>query len=567
MASPTNFVYSGVGPCTERIAAFMKALLVNPETPPSYWSFKETCELAGCKALCPPLGLITVAALLPEEWQLRVVDLETRVLTDDDWLWADLVMISAMVVQKDGAHRVIRQAKERGKPVVIGGTYPSSLPDELIEAGCDFVVTGEGEITVPLLLRALKEGKSGGLIESYEKPDMVTSPVPRYDLLNLDDYVILSLQTSRGCPFNCEFCDIISLFGRNPRYKEPEQVIKELENLRNLGWRKDVFISDDNFIGHKPHAKAILAKLTPWLENNGKPFSFWTQASVNLGQDLDLIDHLTEANFSTIFVGVESPDEDVLKLNRKYQNIKNPLVESLNNICKNGLVVVASFIIGFDGEERGTGDRISSFVELTSVPLVMLNTLQVAPNTALGDRLAKEGRRMDHKTTGQSTGARLNYLPTRPETEILAEYLEAWEYLYDPARYLDRAYRYFLTMRPTRLAMGMKDGPTVPVKQAPRRYSLSMRLGNFVRFLRLSWRLGIRPKYRWQYWRQLLGIWKRNPSRLVTYLNFCSLGENMFGLAPTIRKSVTTAIEDAATESQAVDGERMVVRKSQGSGK
>lgn len=545
----------------------MNALLVNPESPPSYWSFKETCELAGCKALCPPLGLITVAALLPDEWELRLVDLEARPLTEDDWLWVDLVMISAMLVQRDGALRVIREAKKRGKTVVIGGTYPSSLPGELVDAGCDFVVTGEGEITVPLLLTALKEGKRGGLIESDEKPAMTTSPVPRYDLLDLDAYVVLTLQTSRGCPFNCEFCDIISLFGRNPRYKEPEQVIREMEIIHSLGWKRDVFISDDNFIGHKPHAKAIIAKLTPWLEANGKPFCFWTQASVNLGQDLDLIDRMTEANFNTVFVGVESPDEEVLKLNRKYQNIKNPLAESLNNISKNGLTVVASFIIGFDGEERGTGDRICSFVEIANIPLAMLNTLQVAPNTDLWDRLGKEGRRIDHKTTGQSTGARLNYLPTRPESEILVEYLRAWEYLYEPARFLDRTYRYFLAMRPTRLAMGMKNGPTVPVTHTSRKISLSARLMDFVRFMKLSWRLGIRPKYRWQYWRQLFGIWKRNPSRLVTYLNFCSLGENMFGLAPTIRESVTAAIEDASTQSQVDDTEKVILHKIQGTGK
>ena len=517
--------------------------MVNPETPPSYWSFKEACGMMGCKALCPPLGLITVAAMLPEEWELRLADLETGALTEDDWLWADMVMISAMIVQREGVLRVVREARERGKPVVIGGAYPSSLPDELVEAGCDFVVKGEGEITVPLLLEAIRTGRSGGVISTEEKPDMAASPIPRYDLLNLDDYIVLTLQTSRGCPFDCEFCDIIHLFGRKPRYKAPEQILRELETIRRLGWHREVFISDDNFIGSKQHARAALARIIPWQESHGMPFSFWTQASVNLGQDKELIDLMTEANFSTVFVGVESPDEDVLKMNRKFQNIKNPLAESLNNICNNGLTVVASFIIGFDGEKPGAGDRICSFIDLTDIPLVMLNTLQIMPNTDLWNRLVGEGRALDNRTTGQSTGARLNYVPTRPEREILTEYMHAWEHLYDQSRFLERTIRYFLAMRPTRKAMGLGKPAAQPMVSTPPRMSFREKRDNFVSILRLLWRQGVRPPYRAQFWRQLLHMWRENPSRTVKYLNICALGENMFALTPTIRGKVEAALE------------------------
>ncbi len=521
----------------------MKALLVNPETPPSYWSFKEACRMMGCKALCPPLGLITVAAMLPDEWELRLVDLETTALTEDDWLWADMVMISAMIVQREGVRRVVREARERGKPVVIGGAYPSSLPDELVEAGCDFVVKGEGEITVPLLLEAIRTGRSGGVISTEEKPDMSSSPIPRYDLLNLNDYIVLTLQTSRGCPFNCEFCDIIHLFGRKPRYKTPEQIIRELETILRLGWHREVFISDDNFIGNKQHARAALAQLTPWQESHGMPFAFWTQTSVNLGQDRELIDLMTEANFSTVFVGVESPDEDVLRLNRKFQNISNPLVESLNNICRNGLTVVASFIIGLDEEKPGAGERISSFIDLTDIPLVMLNTLQVAPNTDLWNRLILEGRILDDRTTGQSTGARLNYAPTRPERDILTEYMHAWEHLYDPSRFLERTIRYFLAMRPTRKAMGLKKTADGPMVSTPGRMSFRERRDNLLSILRLLWRQGARPPYRAQFWRQLFRMWRENPSRTVKYLSICALGENMFALTPTIRGKFEAALE------------------------
>ncbi len=529
----------------ESILTSMKALLVSPEFPPSYWSFENACELTGCKALCPPHGLITVAALLPDDWELRLVDLASRPLTEDDWNWADLVMISAMVLQRDGVLRVVSHAKQRGKTVVIGGPYPSSLPDELVDAGCDFVVKGEGENTVPLLLKALKEGGRRGVIEVDEKPEMSTCPVPRYDLLNLDDYIVLPVQTSRGCPFNCEFCDIIRLFGRKPRYKSPEQVIKEIETIHRLGWKREVFITDDNFIGNKQRARDILAKLNPWMERHGKPFSFWTQASVNLGQDLELVDLMTEANFNTVFVGTESPDEDVLRMSRKYQNIQNPLAESLNNIRDNGLTVVASFIIGFDGEKPGVGDRICSFVELTNIPLVMLNTLQAAPNTALWDRLISEGRILHDLTTGQSTGARLNYVPTRPESEILSEYVRAWEYLYDPERYLKRTYRYFHSMRPTRRALGTESEVAAAETVSVRRHSIREKLADLFRFLRVVWRQGLSPSYRLQYWRQLLGMRRKNPSRLVKYLNMCALGENMFGLTQTIRENLAEGLGDA----------------------
>lgn len=540
----------------------MKALLVHPETPPSYWSFEDTCSLLGCKALCPPHGLITVAALLPDAWELRLVDLAVRPLTEDDWLWADLVMISALVLQRDSTLSIIAQAKDRGKTVVIGGPYPSSLPDELVEAGCDFVVKGEGENTVPLLLRALEEGNGGGVIESDEKPDMTTCPVPRYDLLNLDDYIVLPVQTSRGCPFDCEFCDIVRVFGRKPRYKSPEQVIKEIETIYRLGWKREVFITDDNFIGNKQRARSILTSLTPWMQRHGMPFSFWTQASVNLGQDLELIDRMTEANFNTVFVGTESPDVDVLRMNRKYQNIKNPLAESLDNICKNGLTVVASFIIGFDGEEPGAGKRISSFIELTNIPLVMLNTLQAAPNTALWDRLIREGRIVEGLTSGQSTGGRLNYVPTRPESEILAEYLGAWEYLYDPARFMERTYRYILNMRPTRRALGMTTGTVTSGSVPKRKPSMKDRLADILSFLTLSWRQGVRPSYRLQYWSQLYGIWRKNPSRLVKYLNLCALGENMFSLTGTIRENLADALED--TDGNVDDAEAVTGREQQG---
>ena len=280
--------------------------------------------------------------------------------------------------------------------------------------------------------------------------------MPRFDLLNLDDYILVGVQTSRGCPFNCEFCDIVNLYGRKPRYKNPDQVLAELETLFNLGWRREVFFCDDNFIGNQTHARAILKKLIPWMEGHGEPFSFWTQVSANLGHNPAMVDLLTEANFGNVFIGVESPDEAVLVGNRKYQNVKDPLGQSLNNISANGLGVVPSFIMGFDQETKGAGDRICAFVEQNNLPLVMLNLLQALPNTALWDRLQEENRLTGAGVTADMVDTTFNFLPTRPAAEIVAEYIRAVDYLYEPSKYLARTYRYFLAMRPTRSAAAEK---------------------------------------------------------------------------------------------------------------
>lgn len=523
--------------------SFMNVLLMNPSSPPSFWSFERSCKLLGHKSLIPPLGLITVAALLPESWNLRLVDLNCSSPTGDDWDWADLVMISGMIVQRDGMLQLIREARSRGKTVVVGGPYPTSCPEEVLAEKPDFLVRGEGENTVPLLIEALANGKPGGVFSSPEKPDMTESPTPRFDLLHLPYYTTMAVQTSRGCPFDCEFCDIVNLYGRKPRYKTPDQVMKELETLYRLGWRREIFLTDDNFIGNKVYARQTLERLIPWMKQRGEPFAFWCQASVNLGNDLATIDLMTEANFATVFVGVESPDEEVLELNAKYQNIRNPLIESLNNIKKNGLGVVASFVIGFDGELRGAGERIAAFVEQSDIPFVMLNSLQVLPNTRLWDRLKKEGRLCESWTSGEVIGSRLNYVPTRPESEIMKEYLRCWEYLYEPSRYLARAYRYFQAMRPTRRALALRNGTAPPPEPVKARVPLRERLRDVISFLRLAWWQGVKPAYRLLFWRQLLGMYRANPSRLVKYLESCANGENMFPLRELVRRRVAASVE------------------------
>jgi radical SAM superfamily enzyme YgiQ (UPF0313 family) len=510
----------------------MRVLLINPEFPHSFWSLQQSGDLLGRKTLMPPLGLLTLAALLPSDWELRLADLNARPLRSDDWDWADLVMLSGMIVQRNGLLDLIRQAKARHKTVVVGGPYATSVPQEILAAGADFLVRGEGEIAVPLWLAAWQAGETHGVIEPDGRPEMTLSPVPRFDLLNLNDYIIVGLQTSRGCPFNCEFCDIVNLYGRKPRYKSPDQVLAELELLFKLGWRREVFICDDNFIGNQTHARAILKKLISWQASHGEPFSFWTQTSANLGHHTAMVDLLTEANFGNVFIGVESPDEAVLVGNRKYQNLKNPLGQSLANISANGLTVLPSFIMGFDQETKGAGDRICAFVAQYNLPAVMLNLLQALPNTSLWDRLQQENRLTGTGATADMIEASFNFLPTRPASEIVAEYIRTVDYLYEPTKYLARTYRYYLAMRPTRSAAGKSKNPGNHNRKG--RLPFHARREDLVAMFKLFWRQGIVADFRRQFWRQLVGIYRQNPSRIAKYLTQCAMGENLFPIRESL---------------------------------
>jgi radical SAM superfamily enzyme YgiQ (UPF0313 family) len=526
----------------------MRALLVCPEFPLSFWSFQKSCRLLGKKTVNPPLGLITVAALLPPEWEMRLADLNTRSLTEEDWQWADLVLISAMYIQRAGLLALVREAKRRGKTVVAGGPHPTSLPEAVLEAGCDFVVRGEGENTIPLLLEAMRHGKTG-IIENDEKPDLTTSPIPRFDLLQLDDYLAFSIQTSRGCPFDCEFCDVVNLFGRIPRYKTPKQVIAELSTLHRLGARGSVFICDDNFIGSKKQARALLQEIIAWSKSRGEPFKFLTQASVNLGQDLEMIDLMVAANFDKVFIGIESPDKNVLETSHKYHNIKDPLRESLRTLKQKGMEVIGSFIIGLDGEAPGAGGRICAFIEQTDIPVNMLGVLEAAPHTSLWHRLEREGRLRQDVGDDLGTFSALNYEPDRPEAEIMQEYVDAWDNLYELSRYLARAYRYYLAMRPARRGPAMGAGGPRRRDHVPHQGMTWRRKLSLVRsFFKILWWQGIRPPYRRQFWTQLLGMWRQNPTRVRQYFLTCVAGEDLFNLRKIVREKVTAIIKERQIE-------------------
>jgi len=515
----------------------MRALLVNAKADSSFWNLPESCPLMGTKTHNPPLGPITLAALLHSEWELRLVDLNTREFVEDDWDGADLVLISGNIAQRTSVLKTVQEAKQRGKRVVAGGPYPTALPEEVLQAGAHFVVRGEGENTVPLLLEALKEGKARGVFQNQERPDLRASPIPRFDLLSLNDYLDVVVQTSRGCPFDCEFCDIANLYGRKPRYKTPDQVIRELQALYSLGWRGPIFIADDNFIGSRTHARAILDRLIEWQRSRGQPFSFTTQVSVNLGKDLEMIDLMTAANFSKVFIGLESVDEDALELAHKYHNLRNSMTECVETINKNGLTVIGSFIIGFDGERKGTDRRINAFVEETGIPVVMVNVLNALPDTALWTRLEREGRLLEIMHVGEDMiGDQVNFVTTRPRLEILDEVAGVWGYLYEPVRFLKRAARYYVHMRPTRAAPGMRTPASDP--SVPRaKMALWKTLQTARAFFRLVWEIGIRPPYRRHFWSQLLEVYRKNPSRVEWFILDCGLALDMFVMRDTVLKA------------------------------
>jgi radical SAM superfamily enzyme YgiQ (UPF0313 family) len=502
----------------------MNVLLVYPEFPKTFWSYEKILELVNRKVLLPPLGLITVAAILPQEWHFRLVDVNIRPVGSEEWQWADLVIMSAMIVQKDDIIRQINLARHHGKPVAVGGPYPTSTPEELVAAGADYLILDEGEITLPLFVAALQRGETGGRFSSDGvKPDVTGTPIPRYDLLEMSAYDSMSVQFSRGCPFQCEFCDIIVLYGRKPRTKTPEQLIGELSYLHEIGWRGGVFMVDDNFIGNKRNVKLMLTALEKWQREHGYPFRFDTEASLDLADDQELIDQMLACNFAAVFMGIETPDTDSLAATMKYQNTRSPLLDSIDKVTRSGLRVIAGFIIGFDGEKAGAGRRIVAFSEAAGIPTTTFAMLQALPHTALWHRLQKEGRLVD-KVGNINQTTLMNFVPTRPVEDIAQEYVEAFCQLYEPRRYLDRVHRYFLKLGPPRVHSAFRL-PEPAVVRA---------------LLIVCWRQGIKRPTRWAFWHHLFHILWANPAVAEQYLAVCAHNEHFM----EYRDIVRTQIED-----------------------
>ncbi|MCU0564994.1 MAG: DUF4070 domain-containing protein [Oculatellaceae cyanobacterium Prado106] len=509
----------------------MNVLLLYPLFPKSFWSFEKTLALLDRKAMLPPLGLVTVAAILPQEWQYKLVDRNIEDVPEAVWDWADLVILSAMIVQKEDLLAQIQAAKQRGKRVAVGGPYATALPQEVSAVGADYLILDEGEITLPLFVEAIAQGiPSGTFRANGERPDVTITPIPRFDLLKFDAYAEMSVQFSRGCPFQCEFCDIIVLYGRKPRTKAPEQLLKELDRLYELGWRRSIFMVDDNFIGNKRNVKLFLKELLPWMVAHQYPFSFATEASVDLANDQDLMDQMVQCNFGAVFLGIETPDEASLTLTQKHQNTRDSLSEAVHTITRSGLRVMAGFIIGFDGEKAGAGQRIVQFVEKTAIPTALFSMLQALPDTALWHRLEKEGR-LRSKSANINQTTLMNFVPTRPLEDIAHEYIEAFTELYDPARFLDRTYRHFRIL----------GEATYPDKG--KRAKKPLQWKSLRAFLIICWRQGLVRKTRWQFWRNLVNMYRYNRGGIGPYLSVCAQIEHFLEYRQIVRTEIGSQLD------------------------
>ncbi len=521
----------------------MKVLLVNPAYPQTFWSFEKVLRMLNKKCVQPPLGLLTVAALLPTDWDLRLADATVGDISEQDWEYADAVFITGMVNQYTNILETIRQAKLRGKTVVVGGPMVFHVPEEVLKAGADIVVRGEAETIIPRLVEALESKESGIVIQATERPNIQDSPAPRYDLLDINIYVDMAVQFSRGCPFQCEFCDITLMFGREVRTKSPEQILQELQALYDLGWRRVVCFVDDNFIGNPSRTKALLRKLVPWMEERGHPFDFTTQASVNLAADPELLDLMVRAGFWKVFLGIETPDRENLKEAKKFQNSAVDLDQVCAKINAAGLQVVAGCILGFDNEGKGADQRLIDFASRNHIPEMFVTMLQAAPGTDLWTRLDKE-RRLIFSEFNENTGSQtalINFHPTRPRAEIVGEFINLYNILYEPEFYLDRSFECLSRMasRPPKKAFSL---PHMSELRAV--------------FITL-FRQGALYPSRATFWKYFLKALVRFPERFRYFLSACVVAEHYYEYRLTIENKLETQMAHCVSMEALSDFERM----------
>ena len=488
---------------TDQVRTAPRVLMVFPRFDAnSFWCFKEPAELHGAKYSAPPLGLITLAALLPASWQLRLIDCNTGELTEDDVRAADLVLTGGMLPQWPSTTAIIALCNRLGVPVCVGGPSPTSTP-EIYEAA-DFRVIGEAEGIIHEFIGAWERGERSGTFTAEKfKADVTKSPAPRFDLLNFRDYIYIGVQFSRGCPFTCEFCDIIELYGRSPRTKTVAQMLGELERLHALGYRGHVDFVDDNLIGNKKAVKLFLPHLIAWQKARGYPFRFSTEASLNLADDAELLGMLRQANFFVVFIGIETPDEETLIHTSKKQNTRRSISESVHKIYAAGMFVTAGFIVGFDTETDAIGDAMIACVRDTAVPAAMIGLLTALPSTQLHRRLAKEGRlhsndEWDREKPGDQCTAGLNFKTKRPRRQVLSDYKRILESVYDARAFFDRA---------TRVGLAL-DRPRLPEEAVQWR-----RIAHDVRtFVRLCWRMSVgHRELAGPFWRMVATLALRNP--------------------------------------------------------
>jgi radical SAM superfamily enzyme YgiQ (UPF0313 family) len=490
-----------------------RGLLVQPGfSGNSFFNFSNVARLVGARYTAAPLGLMTVAALLPQHWEFRLVDENVEPLTDADLEWADIVLTGGMLPQQKGILTTIERAHAQGKRVAVGGPDPTSQPHVYEEA--DFLVLGEGEVTIPPFVEDLGKGLTSGLYQSDARADMTQPVVPRFDLIRFADYMRVGVQFSRGCPFNCEFCDIIALFGRRPRTKTPDQILAELQTLYDLGYRGHVDFVDDNFIGNKARVLDVLGAMSEWSKRHNYPFYFSTEASINLAREEKLLRLMAENDFRYVFVGIESPDEAVLAQTQKRQNQRVSVVDAVKTLTAHGMIVNGGFVLGFDSETEHTAASMIDLIQATGIGTALVGTLVALPNTQLSRRLEREGRLFggglvvtDTRVDIDSTTSGLNFTTTRPRTAILQDHAEVLRTVYAPEKYYER-----VLVTATHIAPNYKYRP-----------GLTQSLRRARAFLKVCRQVGLNRRTGPLYWKTLFKVLVRNPGAVGVVVSMAAL--------------------------------------------
>ena len=490
----------------------MKVLLISPRTPDTFWSFKHAIRFVARKASMAPLGLLTVAAMLPPEWELQLVDLNVEKLKDEDLRCADFVLLGAMIVHQESVREIVARCAAFKKTVIAGGPLFTTGHEAFPEI--QHFVLGEAEELMPQVVADMRSGQLQSIYRAAHRPDLTRTPVPRWDLIKFRHYVTMSVQFSRGCPFDCEFCDIIVMNGRTPRTKTPAQLIAELDALRLRGWKDMVFIVDDNFIGNKVRTKALLHALIEWRQRTRTGIGFLTEASVNLADDAELCALMVQAGFKKVFVGIETPSVEALAECHKVQNGNRDLVASVQTLQRAGLEVMGGFIVGFDSDQSDIFKRQFEFIQRSGVATAMVGLLTALPQTRLWQRLKKEGR-LETESTGNNTDAALNFKPKLNRAFLESGYRELVKKLYEPRNYNQRIRTFLKSHRP--------GGPRRRLSRA-----------DFIAFLKTFWLLGVWHRGRVGYWRLFWGTLIRRPRQFPHAIELAILGYHFRRVAKSL---------------------------------
>ena len=475
----------------------------------SFWNYTAVCEILGAKYPAAPLGLMTVAALLPQQWEFKLIDANVEPLLNEHFEWADIVCTGGMLSQQCSMISVIDKAHQHDCPIVVGGPDVTAQPDKYKSA--DFIVQGEGEITIPMFIQDLEKGCNRGEYSTTERADMTKAVVPRFDLICFKDYMHVGIQYSRGCPFNCEFCDIIELYGRIARVKTPEQIMKELQALYGLGYRGHIDFVDDNFIGNKKNVRKVLPAIKEWSEANKFPFYFSTESSINLADDENLLQMMKDVDFRYVFVGIETPDNEILESVNKKINVDRSIVKAVNIIHSYGIIVNSGFIIGFDNEGDRTAENMIRCIQDSGICMVMLGFLYALPQTQLTRRLHIEKRLFESGTTvsdeiDQMTSG-LNFITSRPRVDVLKDYVKVIKYIYEPKRYYERIINTGFNLKPVNKYKPGISGVFLYAKA----------------FMKLSRRVGFNRATGWLYWKMILTMLLKNPVAVESAVNLAGM--------------------------------------------